>query len=297
MTAKFLRIARQGENSWKRYLIGVLLPFCLTVIIWIFFFIILGIIYYILGVPLDYTDEEAMNELSYLGTGLMFISLIFGLYLSIKRVHKRNFITLFTSETSVRWQRVIKGFGVYLLLSGISFLVWYLIAPSRFIFSFSASEWLPFAWLALVFCPIAALCIVLFFAYLLQGIGLLIRSPLLLSIVLGFIFIFGSLIYASEPKTLLYWFMEVAARIFFFWVIIKDNGIELIWGLFTAQGMNDLFGLSFDGSEVWNTPTLFRITETDPNFYDLLNMLLIYGLFYYICFVKGKNSSASTPEE
>jgi uncharacterized BrkB/YihY/UPF0761 family membrane protein len=105
MTAKFLRIARQGRNSWKRYIVGVLLPFCLALIIWT---PILAIATYSLGFPLD---EEGMNLVLYgnpirtlIFFGLMSIGFIFGLYLTIKRVHKRQFMTLFNSEASVRWQ-------------------------------------------------------------------------------------------------------------------------------------------------------------------------------------------------
>jgi hypothetical protein len=113
MTAKFLRIARQGRNSWKLYLVGVFLPFGLTLIVWT---PILGVTSYILGFP---PGKEGVNLLLYANPlrtivlfGLLPISLLFGFYLSIKQVHERKFTTLFTSEDSVRWQRILKGFGV-----------------------------------------------------------------------------------------------------------------------------------------------------------------------------------------
>ncbi len=296
MTAKFLRIAHQGRNSWKQYLVGALLPFCLTLIIWTLIVVATS---YILGFPVD---KEGMNSLVYANPlrtlvffGLMYITFVFGLYLSIKQVHKREFTTLFTSENSVRWQRVFKGFGVYLGLSGIRFIVWYLIAPSRYILSFNASEWLPFTLLSLIFAPVSALLIVLILAYLLQGIGLLIRSPLLLLIVWGLIF--GSLSYASKPETLFYWFTSIAFGIFLAWVIIKDNGIELLWGWFTASLLYNLVWFSLDDSDVLNAPTIFKATEPDLSVYNLVTALLELGLFYYICFGIRKNLSASTPEE
>ncbi|MGB7445045.1 MAG: hypothetical protein WA919_28580 [Coleofasciculaceae cyanobacterium] len=296
MTARFLRIARQGINSWKRYLVGALLPFCLTLIVWT---PILTVTTYILGFS---PDEEGVNGFLYANpvrtlvlSGLLFIAFLFGLYLSIKRVHKRKFITLFTSDDSVHWQRVIKGFGVYLGLYGIRFLVWYLISPSRYIFSFNLSEWLPFALLSLVFAPIFALCKVLIVAYLLQGISLLIQSSLLLLIVWGLII--GSLSYALEPETLLYVFSGVVFGIFFAWVIIKDNGIELMWGFFTASDFIGLVWFRSDDSDFLNAPTIFRATEPALPLYNLVSILLHLGLFYYICFSRGKNLSASMPKE
>lgn len=295
MTAKFLKIARQGRNGWKRYIVGVLLPFCLALIIWT---PILAIATYSLGFPLD---EEGMNLVLYgnpirtlVFLGLMLISFIFGLYLTMKRVHKRQFMTLFNSEASVRWQQVIKGLYVSLGLYSIQFLAFYLINPSRYIFSFNASEWLPFTLLSLVFAPIVALSSTLIFAYLIQGTGLLIQSPLLLSISWGLIM--GILSYVSEPETPLYWFISIAVFIFFIWVIIKNNGIELIWGLFITINLTSLVWFSLDDSGILNAPTIFKATEPAPPLHSLLSILFIYSLFYYICFGIRKNSSASTPE-
>jgi len=296
MTAKFLRIARQGKNSWKRYLVGVLLPFGLTLIVWT---PILLVTSYILGFPLD---KEGANLLLYANPfrtivlfGLLVISLLLGLYLSIERVHKRKFTTLFTSEDSVRWQRMLKGFGVYLGLDSIRFLLWYLITPSRYILSFNASEWLPFALLSLLFAPILALFSVLFCAYLLQGLGLLIRAPLLLLIVWGLIF--RSLSYTAKPESLISWFTSVVFGIFLAWVIIKDNGIELMLGSGTASELINLVWASFDDSNSLNPPTIFKATEPILPLYYLVAVLLDMGLFYYICFGIEKKLSASTPEE
>lgn len=266
MTAKFLRIARQGRNSWKRYLVGVFLPFGLLLIVWT---PILGVTSYILGFP---PGKEGVNLFLYANPlrtivlfGLVCISYLFGLYLSIERVHKRKFTTLFTSEDSVRWQRIIKGFGVYLGLYSIRFILWYLITPSRYILSFNASEWLPFALLSLLFAPIFALFAALFYAYLLQGLGLLMRSPLLLLIVWGLIF--GSLSYAAKPESLISWFTSVVFGIFLAWVIIKDNGIELMLGWRTALELIDLVWVSFDDSDFLNPPTIFKATEPLPPLY------------------------------
>jgi hypothetical protein len=303
MTAKFLRIARQGRNSWKRFLVGVLLPYCLTLIVW---YLISMVTSYILGFPLNEERTNLLLNGNPLRTsvllGLTLIIYLFGLYLYIKRVHKRKFTTLFTSEDSVRWQRMIKGFGVYLGLYSIRFLLWYLIAPSRYILHFNASEWLPFTLLSLVFAPIFALSVVLFYAYLLQGIGLLIRSPLLLSIVCGLIFslIDGSLYHAfiaSEPESLISWFTTVVIWTFMAWVIIKDNGIELMLGWNTAVILIFLVWASVDDSDVFNPPTIFKATEPLLPLYYLVTVLLHMGLFYYICFGIGKKLSASTPEE
>jgi uncharacterized protein len=292
MNPTFLTIARQGRNGWKRYLVGTLLTFGVPLIILATVVIISA---YISGISIKNTNLILYgNPLrAVLFQGLAGVVWLLGLFLAVTRVHRRKFMTLFSVDTTIDWLRVIKGFILWLGLYGISFFVWYLISPSRYSLTFNISEWLPFTLLVLIFAPILSLARILFvYAYLLQTVGLLIRHPLLLSIVWGLIL--GS--FSINLKMPIYWILSVAYSTFITWIVIKDNRIELVIGLDIAVSLISLLFISYPDSLI-KAPTVFKVVD----FADFLPVLVSYvlrsGFFYFICFGRRRNLSESTIDD
>jgi uncharacterized protein len=289
MNPTFLTIARQGRNGWKRYLVGTLLPLGVLLIIFIPVIIIST---YTSGISSKNTNLILYgNPLrAVLFLGLCGVALLLGLFLAVTRVHRRKFMTLFSVDTAIDWLRVIKGFILWLGLYGISFFLWYLISPSRYSLTFNISEWLPFTLLVLIFAPIVSLARILFlYAYLLQAVGLLIRHPLLLSIVWGLVL--GSL--SINLKMPIYWILSVAYSTFITWIVIKDNRIELVIGIDITVSLTSLLFISYSDSLI-KAPTVFKIADSTYYFLPtLVSYVLRAGLFYFICFGRRRNLSES----
>jgi hypothetical protein len=285
----FLTIARQGRNGWKRYLVGILLALGVPLIIITTIIIISA---YISGNSISTKNTDLLlygNPLrAILFEGLGGALWLLGLFLAVTRVHRRKFMTLFSVDNAIDWFRVFKGFIVWLGLFGISFFLWYLIIPSRYFLTFNISEWLPFTLLVLVVAPVSLLPPILFlYAYLLQAAGLLIRHPLLLSIVFGLIV--GSL--SINLKMPSYWIIAVAYSTFIAWIVIKDNRLELAIGLVIAEKLIPLLFIGLSDSLI-KSPTIFMADGPAPFLPLLVTYILRAGLFYFICFGGRRNLSA-----
>jgi uncharacterized protein len=292
----FLTIARQGKNGWWRYLLGILIVFGVAFIIYLFTLYVVWISFYLSGISLQ-INQDTINSFLYTNpTRYLFFTaltgglILLGLFLAMKFVHKRPFMTLISPDSTIDWFRVFKGLIVWLGITGINFLAWYLIVPSRYSLTFNLAEWLPFAAWALILSPVMACAIVLLLnAYLLQGLGLLIQRPLILTIVWGFLL--GSLVINSKMPS--YWIVGVVRVMFMTWIVIKDDRLELAIGMSIA---NIIFGLvlGFSDSKI-KLPAIFEASNTLPVLLILLPYLFQAGLFYLICFGWRRNLSEAEP--
>ena len=292
MNKTFLTIARQGRNGWKRYLVGALLAIGVPLIIMTTVMIISA---YISGISIKNTNLILYgNPLrAVLFSGLGGVGLLLGLFLAVTRVHRRKFMTLFSVDTSIDWLRVIKGFILWLGLYGISFFVWYLIFPSRYSLTFNISEWLPFTLLVLIFAPILSLVRILFlYADLLQAVGLLIRHPLLLSIVWGLVLASLSI----DLKMPIYWILSFAYATFMTWIVIKDNRIELVIGINIAVSLISLVFISYPDSLI-KAPTVFKVADVPDFLPVLVSFVFRAGFFYFICFGRRRNLCEATIDD
>jgi uncharacterized protein len=281
----FLTIARQGKNGWWRYLAGVLISMGIPSVFYVLVFYVVWISFYLSGTSLK-TDQNTINSFIYANpTRFLFLSaffgasLLLGLFVAMKFVHKRQFMTLISPDSTMDWFRVFKGLILWLGLYGINFLAWYLIIPSRYSLTFNLAEWLPFAAWGLILLPVSTCAIfILINAYLLQGMGLVIRRPLILTIVWGFLL--GS--FQADFKTPGSWIFKVIAVMFTTWIIIKDDRLELAMGMAITNVFYTLF-IDFSDSKI-KLPVVFQISGDPLLLPSLLTYLIRAGLFYLICF-------------
>jgi uncharacterized protein len=281
----FLTIARQGKNGWWRYLVGVLISIGVLLIFSAWVICIAWISFYLSGTSLK-IDQNTINSFFYANpTRLLFLVALFGallllgLFVTMKFVHKRQFLTLISPDSTIDWFRIFKGLILWLGLYGINFLAWHLIIPSRYSLTFNLSEWLPFAAWGLILLPIF-ICtrVILINAYLLQGMGLVIRRPLILTIVWGFLL--GS--FQTNFKMPSFWIFNVIAAMFTTWIIIKDDRLELAMGMAIANTFYSLF-IGFSDSTI-KLPAVFQVSDDPLLLPSLLTYLIRASLFYLICF-------------
>jgi uncharacterized protein len=291
MISPFLTVARQGKNSWKRYLAGV--GTILTISFGVIAIPVL-IISAISGIPVGDADVFLYSRPVFtINLSItLFTMMIISIYIVIKRFHQRHFLTLFGPSQAIDWLRIIKAYSLWLGLYGVSFLVWYLVNPSRYLLTFNFSEWLPLALLNMVLSSIYAFATVLFFyAYLLQGVGLLVRHPF--PLVGGWGLIIGTLSIAPELGPYA-WVNSVLYSTFITWIVIKDRRPELAIGLVAANVLPSFIFVDFVDAQ-FPLPTIFKVANMAPPLPLLFTFIFRMGLFYLICFGLRRRSASPLP--
>ena len=296
MSQTYLDIARQGKNNWWRYLLGIIL-------ILFFWFIVGGIAAGILlilplasqglsSLELTQQIEASLRKPSiqtYLIINIQFIFFCFGIFLSMKWLHQRRFLTLVGADAKIRWQRFFQGFGVWFLIQSILFAISYALNPNDLEFAFKPVQWLILLACALILTPIQTSTEELFFrGYILQGLGLITKQPLILMIINGVLFMLPHLANPEVQRGFLWMALYYFAfGVFCTLLTLKDNRLELAFG---AHAANNLFVILFVSTKdsVIQVPAIWLAKETGSAQSGLIWFLVKCALFYLIIFGLGR---------
>lgn len=286
----FLEAARHGKNGWWRYALGAVFLFFVAFIVGA-----LPLLAAVLLTQLDGNPATGFDR----GTGMLigtdplltfvllmcsFVALLLGLALVASVLHRRSPVTLVTPGRPIHWRRVAQGLVVWVLLIAVTSLVEAVVFPGRYTLTFDLRRWLPFALVALVLVPIQAGSEELLFrGYVLQGLGLLTRSPLLLAVASALPF---ALLHFANPEVEQHFWLVMGYYFVFGMgmalITLRDNSLELAIGVHAG---NNLFGAllaNFAGSAL-QTPAIFTADGFDPLF-NFVGVVVVLGLFYLLIF-------------
>jgi len=296
MNQAYLDIARQGKNNWWRYLLGTILI--------VFFWLILGGIVAGLFLVIPFLNKGlSSSELtrqieaslrkptiqSYLIINIQFILFLLGIFLSMKWLHKRRFLTLVGADAKIKWERFFQGFGVWFLIQLVLFGISYLFDPNNLEFIFKPGQWLILLAFAVILTPIQTSTEELFFrGYILQGLGLITKQPLILMIINGFLFMLPHLANPEVQRGFLWMALYYFAfGVFCSLLTLKDNRLELAFG---AHAANNLFIILFVTTKdsVIRVPAIWLAKETGSPEWGLIWFLVKCSLFYLIIFGLGR---------
>ena len=296
MSQTYLDIARQGKNNWWRYLLGIIL----ILFLW---FIVGGIAAGILlilplasqglsSLELTQQVEASLRKPSiqtYLIINIQFIFFCFGIFLSMKWLHQRRFLTLVGADAKIRWQRFFQGFGVWFLIQSILFAISFILEPDNLELAFKPVQWLILLACALILTPIQTSTEELFFrGYILQGLGLITKQPLILMIINGVLFMLPHLANPEVQRGFLWMALYYFAfGVFCTLLTLKDNRLELAFG---AHAANNLFVILFVSTKdsVIQVPAIWLAKETGSAESGLIWFLVKCALFYLIIFGLGR---------
>jgi uncharacterized protein len=214
---------------------------------------------------------------------IMSIAFVTGLGIVMKQIHHRNILTLISPDSTIQWNRIAQGLGLWLGLRFLGLLICSILMPTRYVLTFNPYEWFPYALLTLICLPFFALVQHLtLYAYLLQGMGFLIQKLSYLAIAWG---LFISL--TKWPSHPLIWLIYFANSVMICWIILKkENRQELAIGFtFADTFAKTLFFGSFDAAPY--VPTVFKFYGATTTLLGPVIYLVTLGLFYYFFF--GKN--------
>jgi uncharacterized protein len=226
---------------------------------------------------------------NYIFTNFSIYCMLFGVFIAIKFIHYRPFITLITTKKKIKISKFFIGFIVYGVLVLLGTLVDYLIAPKTYSFTFDASKF----WIALpiilIMTPIQTITEELVFrGYVIQSFSLKIKNGFILSFISGVLF---ALPHLMNPEVLasnkigvfsticmiLNYFVVGAV---FALVTIKTNSLEIAMG---AHAVNNLICFIIIGypDSALPTNTVFLTTNFEP-ISGLISVIIISILFYFI---------------
>lgn len=266
----FLEVARQGRNEWWRYVVGFLI---------IFILLMLGQAVFALPLLLIGAEQELLLFAAIL---LGFVPGLVGVWVVVRFLHERPFRTLIAPDRQVSWRRLALGVGGWFVISAVAALIEAALYPGRYQLNPAPLSVLPFLLIALLLIPVQAGTEELIFrGYLLQGMGLLWRHPLLLSVLNGALFALPHVenpeLSAHPIKILLMYFLAG-----FFWAIItlRSGTLELAIGAHTA---NNLFTAVVANYQTTAIPSrsFFVIQVIDAN-YQLATIVVGMTLFYLL---------------
>ena len=224
--------------------------------------------------------------LDYLLSNYMFIIGIIGVWIAVRVLHKKTLTQVVTGRKTFDYNRVVYAIWVGFLLHSALLILDVLFIHTEITFrSPSFSEYITFFLFAVVLTTYQAGFEEIFFrGYLLQGLSLIARNRVVITIVSSVLFVLPHL---ANPEPFEYGFAPYATSLFMFAlfmtvIVLVDGGIELAIGY---HALNNLWIGLIANTEVTalQTPSLLIVPiERYAMFPDVPVHLIVYIVFIVI---------------
>ncbi|MDG1039705.1 MAG: CPBP family intramembrane metalloprotease [Polaribacter sp.] len=260
----FIQKGFSGQNNTWRYVLTITLVFIgiqlasIPLAIAAFFQVDGDMQHFIKAAETTFM-EIGMNSSLFLFLMIFtFIVALLILYLCVKYIHKKKFVSIVTSRVKIDWKRVFYAFILWGSISVISIFVGMYLTPEDYIWNFKPMPFFTLLIVSFLFLPFQTSAEELIFrGYLMQGLGTLVRNrwfPLIATSV-----IFG-LMHGMNPEIekLGYEVMIFYIGTGFFYGIttLMDEGTELALGLHASNNIVAAFLVTTDWM-VFRTDALY----------------------------------------
>ncbi|AOU02973.1 CPBP family intramembrane metalloprotease [Bacillus velezensis] len=295
----FVRPA-EGRNSVSRYLLSLLL------IVGLFFFGSMLTVFYMFltsafnpSLTINWDEAALSDPLAdiYLQHLVYFIA-IPGIWIAVRFIMKRRFLSIITPNQSLNWKRIFFGFGTYVVLMFVAGLIDFLIHPDRFTLQeFHASRFLLLLAAAVLLVPIQTSAEeFLFRGFLLQFAGKLTANAVVLTVIIGGLF--GALHFGNpEMDNGALWAGIGYVTIGMIWtfITVKTGSLEMSLGGHAANNMFLFIFLTEDHSVYGGIPSVFTTAAGGYEIYDCISTLVINIIFAWLAFrfVKKEKQQAA----
>jgi membrane protease YdiL (CAAX protease family) len=290
----FLDNAAEGKNNWWRYLTTIILTWGTPVVI-------LSIVFFILSRfnPSNLASilSEPLALIVLVGISDM-LSLIF-LYIGIRFIHERQFISLVNTDSKFSWRRIFKGGGIWFGLLTLGLIITLLLNPTNINGSFNSQNFLILLVISLIVFPVQASFEELFFrGYLMQGIGrikirrlhigLLAEKPVIPLITTSIIF--ALLHFPNGANTLTSVDIVLQALIIGLTlgiITLGENRLETAMGVHIANNIFVALILNSPNGGLGNIPSLLT-DNSAPNLLSDIPIITLYALILLAIIFWGK---------
>lgn len=303
MYNQFLENGKEGKNNLWRYVLSfllILIGISLSGVISLAILVFTGLM------PFNGTENLMLLSqesplIFYFNNFMQFLFALIFLFIAIKYIHKRDFISLINfsdlNQKSVsfikriRWKLILIGIVVWFILLLITLFVQSVLLEQSIVLNLELSDFAFIFGLFVLAIPIQITVEELIFrGYLFQGLNLKIKSPLITLLITSVLF---GIMHAGNAFTSfsLDLVFSVVAMPFLIGIIFSlttlvNNGIEFGIG---AHLVNNFFALAlFSSSDSLSTSTLFTIVggESDPFLATIIQIICTIGLFAIIFLYK-----------
>jgi membrane protease YdiL (CAAX protease family) len=275
---KFLEAGREGKNEWWRYLVGILLSFVagygLIGAVPLLAIVIRGVLKGYFTLEDAQQNQANLENAEFLHVDknvllacilFIFVAGMFFLWIAVKYVHKKRFMSIIASERKpFSYSRYFTAFIIYITLSAISLAISYFSNPSEFQVVFEPLPFLGSLIICLILLPIQTGWEELFLrGYLLQGLGLWLKKPLvplfITSITFGLLHMANAEVAANGVAEMLPQY--ILPGLIFGAIALLDERLELAMGLHLA---NNLFSIltvtspemTIQANSIWRVPSM-----------------------------------------
>ncbi len=220
---------------------------------------------------------------------IFFVFALLALYIGVRFIHKRNFMTLISPSGRFDWKRylwsAISWFGLLLLVE----LAMYFYEPSNYIFRSPSLSFILLLLISVIILPIQTAFEEIFTrGYLLQSVAFNTRSVFIGFLVSVFVF---AMMHGFNPETFKYGFWMMmsyyfSAAILLGLIVVFDRRLELAIGVHTATNMFGALLVSYKGAAL-QTDSIFLTNEINP--LVLAIEIVVLGIFFlFISYKKYK---------
>lgn len=284
-----------GKNNWKRYLLSSVTLFIITVLGWLLYQYVLSLYVKLDGDPNSFYDENEMIGINLNPTyhfvilNILYVITIVGFALIMLLIHKRKFLTLLTPNDKLNLKKIFWGFGLFLCLLFGKLAIIYLFNPYSILLNHVPfKEFLYLFLFVILLKPLQTLAeVILIRSYSLQWFGRKIKSPLLLSIIVGIIlgllnFAGTDMVYSPYINASYY----ITVEIIFCYITCKTNSAELIFGAQTANFMFGSLFMQLKNSSFEDVSAIFTINNNTSLISFLVCDSLILIVFVFLSIKK-----------
>lgn len=269
--------AYEGKNNWWRYLLTIGATWGVQIALGTIIGIILMIYLIIQGnfsmvIYNEYLyDPFFLLPLSLIGFGASYLVL----YLCMRFIHLRSFISFITTKSKINWMRVLKGAVVWLAILGIYTLITFLINPEGYKFTFNPNTFGILLIISLITFPIQASFEELFFrGYLMQGFGLLTKKPLVPLLATSIIFGLVHVMNGSNMTVSIFPVIEASIIGLMLGIItLGEDSIETATGIHIMNNLYVALIVSTEGSVLGDVPSVLSV-PADPSGSVLLTIII-----------------------
>jgi membrane protease YdiL (CAAX protease family) len=286
----FLYNAELGKNRWWRYLITIAATWGVQLVIGFIIGLAVILIFFIEnGVSGENFIENIFQDPFFilLLTLVGYVASFVTLYLCVRFIHHRRFLSLITVKLRINWKRVLKGASVWFAILGIFTIISLLIDPKSYQFTFNPSTFGILVIVSLITFPIQASFEEIFFrGYLMQAFGLLSKKPIIP--LLATSIIFGIVHVSNGSNMTLSGFPVIEASIIGLMlgiITLGESSIETAAGIHIMNNLYVALVVSTQGSVLGNVPSVFT-APSEP--YSSVLWTIIFVIIALIIIFWGK---------
>jgi uncharacterized protein len=277
MSRNFLDAVYQGKNFWWIYLSVILT----LIVYWSWLGrLTIDVVQFLLNL---FHGDPAIN--TFVAGHIPFAIIMVLLWVAVTKLHGRGFLSLVNVESSLQFQRLFWGFSIWGLQNLFFTCLDILAHPKDYQFTFEPSHWFLLLGLGVLFVPIqTSIEEFLYRGYLMQGLSLISRHPLLLIVGTSVAFAIPHLGNPEMQRGFVWGALSYFAwGVFFALITLKDQGLELALGAHAANNLFSFLGVNTPDS-VLPTQALYTYLGTIQDRDSFFGVLTYGGIFYAIFF-------------